>query len=818
MTTPATREQLEAQVDLLLSQLELSEKLHLLGGQPKCGATFGCERIGLPPLRMSDGPMGVHWWCGQAVAYPALICAAASWDPLVWWNLGQALGQDCRARGVHLLLAPGVNQYRSPLCGRNFEYCGEDPYLSSRVGVEFIRGVQSCNVSCTVKHFAANFQEYDRHNVSSDIDERTLQEIYLPAFKAAVIEAECGALMTAYNPLNGVHCSESAHLIRDILKGDWAFDGLVMSDWTSTYDPIAAANAGLDLEMPTAEKMCANNLAPALENGKVSQDVIDDKIRRLLRLALRFGWFTPNFVEGSIDDVDTRNRGVALDVARAGIVLLKNERGVLPLDDKTLKKVAVIGPNAHPCVFSGGGSALTNPTRTTSTLEGIQSALQGRATVTHANSLAGEASRLAFGFGDFESELGAGLKGEYFEGPSFEGTPARVSLDSRIDFKWGPSSPLPESAHVEFSVRWTGKLRVNRSGLFAAYFKTFNNACRVWIDGQLLLDSWNSEQHGVAKQVIELTHETSHSVIIEWAKRQYWSGMQFGLVPENGDISSLDDCVSSAKDADAAILCVGFNEETEGEGFDRPFAMDVRQEELIRAIAAVQSNTVVVVNAGGAVDMRQWLHTVPAVVYAFYPGQEGGQALAEILFGKCEPSGRLPFTMERNPEDRSAFDCYHADPETKRVELKDKLEVGYRHFDRRELEPLFPFGFGLSYTQFSMSNLELSKSAMLDSESIEVAVDVCNEGGRMGCEVVQVYVSDLASSLPRPVKELKAFKKVTLGSGERQTVKFVLDRRALEFYDPNENGFVVEAGRFAILVGSHARSTPLRAEFDVVQH
>jgi len=815
-TTSCSDEELDQQIGALLGRLNRADKLRLLGGQPTCGATFECEKIGLPPLRMSDGPMGVHWWCSRAVAYPALICGAAAWDTRIWRSLGQALGRDCRARGVHILLAPGVNLYRSPLCGRNFEYCGEDPHLASRVAVEFIRGVQEYGVSCTVKHLAANFQEYDRHNVSSDMDERTLNEVYLRAFRAAVTEANCGAVMTAYNLLNGVHCSEHDHLIRDILKGKWQFDGLVMSDWTSTYDPVAAANAGLDLEMPHADRMTAANLEPAIESGQVREDVIDDKIRRMLRLALRFDWLTPRTESDPMDVVDSRNRQVALEVARAGVVLLKNECRVLPLDPCCLRKVVVLGPNAHPAIFSGGGSALTNPTGTTSVLDGIQALVRGQADVIFSDCIGREPSRLAFEFSGFESELGAGLRGEYFDNSSLEGEPRRVVLDSTIDFKWGPSTPLSESKSVAFSVRWTGTLHVEQSGTYGVHCKTFNNACRVWINGQQILDSWNDAQHGVAKTLIELTPGKSYPIRIEWSKRQYWSGMQLGLEIENRAFPTLDESVALARDADAAIVCVGFSEETEGEGFDRPFAMDPRHEELILAVAAAQPKTIVVVNAGGAVDTRRWLDAVPALIYGFYPGQEGGQAIAEVLFGACNPSGRLPFTFEREPEDRSSFACYHADPASKRVELADKLDVGYRHFDKRGIEPLFPFGFGLSYTEFSIENLKLSRSEMTATGRIEAQVEVTNNGVHAGSEVVQLYVGNPGARLPRPTKELKAFDKVALAPGERKTITFVIDQRALESFDPEVGDFVVAPGRFVVFVGKNAGSTPLQAGFSVV--
>jgi beta-glucosidase len=359
--TPPSPE-VERRIQSLIDQLGTDEKVLLLGGKPgqsgpqANSATFALERIGLPELRMADGPTGVHWWCDASTAYPALIAAAASFDENLWYRLGTALGRDCRARGVHILLAPGVNIYRSALCGRNFEYAGEDPFLSSRFAVAYIRGLQDQGVSATVKHFAVNFMEYARHTVSSDVDERTLHEIYFPAFKAAVTEGGCGALMTAYNLVNGVHCSEHAGLILDTLKGAWEFDGVVMSDWLSTYSVATAMNAGLDLEMPTADQFTAANLLPVLESGEVSRAALDDKVRRVLRLAACFGWLDHEQKDPTIPYDDPVTAQVALDIARAGVVLLKNDRNLLPLDRGQLRSIAVLGPYAHPAVFGGGGS------------------------------------------------------------------------------------------------------------------------------------------------------------------------------------------------------------------------------------------------------------------------------------------------------------------------------------------------------------------------------------------------------------------------------------------------------------------------------
>src|SRR5512133_1543844 len=463
--------EVEQRVEGLLSQLTQDEKLSLLGGQPQRGATFAIERLGIPELRMADGPMGVHWWCSHATAYPAMICAAASWDKQLWHRLGESLGRDARARGVHILLAPGVNLYRSPLCGRNFEYAGEDPHLAAQTAVGLIRGVQSQGVCATVKHFAANFQEYDRHHVSSDVDERTLHEIYLPAFEASVKEAGVGALMTAYNRVNGVYCSEHFYLLSEVLKGYWQFDGLVMSDWVSTYSAEGAANAGLDLEMPTAVWLKAEHLLPLLATGRIRVGIIDDKVRRLLRLAVSFGWLDRPQLDTSVPEDDPQSRQVALEVARAGIVLLKNDH-LLPFDATKLKTLAVLGPYAHPAIIGGGGSAYTTTFDSTSVLDGLRRQLGETVRIVHAIGPDPNPQRIVFSNSDFGSDLGPGLRAEYFNNENLSGDPVVVRLDERLDFRWGAAAPMPEITIEHFSAHWRGWFEAKSSGRHVVYARS----------------------------------------------------------------------------------------------------------------------------------------------------------------------------------------------------------------------------------------------------------------------------------------------------------------------------------------------------------
>ncbi len=808
-------ESVEQRVEQLLGALSLEEKIRLLGGKPGPGgpqansATYGIEHIGLPELRMADGPTGVHWWCEHSTTYPALLCAAASWDGELWYRLGAALGRDCRARGVHILLAPGVNIYRSPLCGRNFEYAGEDPWLSSRFGVAYVRGVQDQGVCATIKHYAVNFQEYGRHTVSSDVDERTLHEIYLPAFRAAVVEGGTGALMTAYNPVNGVHCSQHAPLIDETLKRDWGFDGVVMSDWLSTYDAAGAANAGLDLEMPTGIQFCEAKLLPLLESGEVEQRTIDDKVRRLLRLAVCFGWLDGPQKDDEIPYEDPVTAQVALDVARQGMVLLENRRGVLPLDRREIGSIAVLGPYAHPAVYGGGGSSLSPPHRTTSVLEGVRR-IAPKVEVLYARGPDPNPQRGVFEASDFGCEQGHGLWGEYFDGPELEGEPALQRLDEVIDFSWGVEPPAESIRQARFCVRWSGWIEPEQTGKHVFHARSHDSAYRIWLDGELLVDAWSGAMNGPQRVDRRLEAGRRYSIRIEFKKTRFFTGMQFGWCATDGGAAEIAECVQLASRADAAIVTVGWDNVSEAEGFDRQFSMSPELEQLLLRVAEVQPNTIVVVTAGGNLDMDRWAPRVAGVIHTFYPGQAGGQAIAEIVFGLVNPSGKLPFTMERRQEERSSFDCYQDDDGDRRVRLSDGIFTGYRHADARGIEPRYPFGFGLSYTTFEYGPISLSASSVPVSrlqagENVVVSVEVKNTGERGGGEVVQVYVSDEEASLPRPPKELKGFARLALAPGESRLVEVALGAAAFSFYDPAQHAFRVEPGRFRIHVGASSR-------------
>ncbi|MDX2110544.1 MAG: glycoside hydrolase family 3 C-terminal domain-containing protein [Verrucomicrobiota bacterium] len=807
----------EARVNALIQQLTLDDKIRMLGGHHKEGMTLDIPRVGIPNFWMADGPVGVHWWTKESTAYPALIALAASWDEALAYKMGEALGRDCRSRGVHILLAPGVNLYRSPLCGRNFEYLGEDPILSGKLATAYIRGVQDQGVAATVKHFAANFQEYDRHGISSDADERTLREVYLKAFEMAVKDGGTAALMTAYNLINGEHCSEHDWLLQTVLKGEWGYSGLVMSDWDSTYSAVGAVANGLDLEMPWAKRMTAEQLKPALANGLITVAMLDDKVRRLLRLAVCFGWLDHPQKDETIPYRDPKTEAVALEVARRGITLLKNDSATLPYDPATTRKVVVLGHAGVQPMICGGGSAYTTPHRLVTLVEGLKQLLP-EADIKHFTAVDLERPAKAFaGCMLYSPDGERGLRGEYFNNRTLAGTPALVRLDAQVDFGWYHANPIaPEVDKANFSIRWTGEIRPTKTAKHILFAKPHDAYYRVLLDDVVVMESGKIPVSRLQSATMELKAGRSYKVQIEYFKDRDWNAMRFGWEPVDAAFVDYECALHAASEADAVIVTAGFTGEIEGEGYDREFGLDLAQEALINSACSANPKTAVVLFSGSAVDVTQWLASTPALLHNWFPGQEGGLALAEVLLGKINPGGRLPFTWEKRLQDRSSFPYYHDTDGDKRVLLGDGVFGGYRHFDRAGIAPQFPFGFGLSYTTFALANLQVAKACITAGEVVLVTVDVSNTGSREGTTTVQLYVSDVDARLPRPIKELKSFTSVTLAAGEKRTITFAVTESMLNYFDPDAKQWVAEPGVFDVLVGFDAGECPLKASLTLL--
>ena len=805
----------ERRVARLLARLTLDEKILLLGGEHK--ATRGLPAKGIPAFRFADGPMGVHWWCDRSTAYPATVALAAGWDRKLAYGMGAAVGRDARGRGVHVLLGPGVNLYRSPLCGRNFEYMGEDPELAASLASALVRGVQDQGVAATVKHYAVNFQEYDRHQISSDVDARTLRECYLLAFERVVVEAGVGALMTAYNLVNGRHCSEHDELINGVLKGEWRFAGLVMSDWASTYSAVGAAQAGLDLEMPTPLHLNAEKLKPALAQGLITLDMIDDKVRRLLRLAVCFGWLDRDQKDASIPESDPTTMAVALEVARKGTVLLKNDGALLPLNRARAKKLVVLGSQAAQPAISGGGSGYTPPTRVCSLLEGVRALAGPELEVAYFPAArTPDYDQLAARSEFFTSSGQPGLEVSYFSNRQLSGPPSVQRVEPRLDYRWiDGGTAFPDGVNRDhFAVRWQGVLRPRQSGRHHLFLQAIDGAVRCWLDGRCVVDA-TGKTGGLFEVEVEGTQGQDIPLVVEYTQmRGYgWCHLLGGWFHEEEVRVDYAAALQAAHAADAVVVCAGFTKHTEGEGFDRSFALDSITEQLIVDAVAANDRTAVVLHAGGGVDMERWGAQAKAILHAWYPGQEGGRAAAEILFGLTNPSGKLPITIERRLADRSSTVCYYDEDGDGRVALTDGIFGGYRHFDRTGVAPRFAFGHGLSFTTFVYANLRITPSRAKAGQSVRVSLDVRNTGTRSGDEVVQLYVGDPKSRLPRPVRELKDFARVSLKPGQQKTVRFTLSARHLRYYDPDQAGWVVEPGRFDIAVGASSADIRLRGRF-----
>ena len=650
-----------ATIESLVSQMTLEEKAALCTGATAWSST-PVERLGIPAMVVSDGPHGVRRTTSSdelnaesfpATCFPTASCMASTWDPELVEAVGKALGEECIALGVNVVLGPGANIKRTPLGGRNFEYFSEDPYLAGQMAVAHIKGVQSQGVGTSLKHFAVNNQEYQRFSIDAEVDERALREIYLPAYETAVMQAHPWTVMCAYNKLNGTYCSENRRLLVDILEKEWGFEGLVVSDWGAVHDRVASLKGGLDWEMPGPSPRRTQAVIDAVTSGKLDVALLDEACRRILGVVMKA---SQTKLGGSFD-IDAHH-ALAREVAAEGMVLLKNN-GVLPL--QAPGHIAVIGRAAQIAHFQGGGSSHINPTRVDVPIDELRR-LAGSAEITYA-----------------------------------EGYPEN--------------------------------------------------------------DSFNQEM--------------------------------------------IDQAVAAARKSEVALLYIALPAYKESEGYDRTdLDLTKQQVALIQAVTGVQPNSVVILNNGAPVVMSDWIDGTAAVLEAWMMGQAGGGAIADVLYGKVNPSGKLAETFPLRLADTPAF--LHYPGENGEVRYGEGLYVGYRYYDAKQVPVLFPFGYGLSYTTFAYSNPRVSAASFNDVDGVVVAVDVTNTGKMTGKEIVQVYVHDRKSSLSRPMKELKGFAKVDLQPGETKTVSIPLDFRAFAFYNPVYEQWVTEDGEFDLLIGASA--------------
>jgi beta-glucosidase len=808
---------IEAKAHAMVAKLTLEQKIDLLGGVDGM-YTHPAPAINLPRFKMSDASVGVRTW-GPTTAFAGGVTLAATWDRDFARKLGEALGKDARARSVNFLLGPGVNIARSPINGRNFEYLSEDPFLNGDMVVPFIQGVQSQGVIATVKHYALNNQEYNRHNVDSEADERTMREIYLPAFEAAVTKGHVDAVMNSYNLINGVHATQNEFLNLKVLKGEWGFKGILMSDWDATYDAVGAANNGLDLEMPGPRFMNAKNLLAAVKDGTVKEATIDDKLMRLFCTVLRYGFLDRPQFDPADSTYSVADRAVALQGARESITLLKNEGQTLPLDLAKVKTIAIIGPNAWPAVTGGGGSSEAQAFEPVSILTGIANLAGPDVHVLYTRGLP-EMNDVFW-----NTHWAGKVKVATYPSKDFTGTPETADAQGIANWKdewWGPEDKTPRS------IRYTAAFKAEKTGKYLVLAAiSGNDSYKVTIDGKALTSPPHAEGQAPQFWTLDLTAGQQVNVVADYLPG--FVGVRFGLgMTYEPDLISAEAKEFAAK-ADVVIVAVGFNHGTEGEGADRTFELPWGQDSLIETVAAANPRTIVTLTGGGGMDTRRWLDKVPALLHTFYPGQEGGTAVAEVLFGKHNPEGKLPVSFDRSWDENPSAKYYYPIPgadttlhvtETDgrkvdyvipHVKYEDGLMVGYRYWTTTGKHPLFPFGYGLSYTTFSFSKLQAPATAASGS-TVPVSFDVTNTGTVAGAEVAQLYVSDPSAKATRPERELKGFEKVRLAPGETKHITLNLDARAFSYWDNAAHKWTIDPGKFVVRVGDSSENTPLHAD------
>ncbi len=813
-------------VEDLLRQMTVQEKVAMLAGTNDW-YTVPVERLGIPSLKTSDGPNGARGAGGftggvKAACFPAEISLASTWDTDLLARVGQALAREAKMKGAQVLLAPTVNIQRSPLGGRNFECFSEDPYLSARLAVAYITGLQQEGVGASLKHYVCNDEEFERFTISSEVRERALREIYLLPFQVAVREAHPWTIMAAYNLVNGIAASENPYLLTEILRQEWGFDGAVISDWFySVKSTAASVDAGLDLEMPSPQWR-GEKLLAAVERGEVAEVTIDTSVRRLLQLLVKAGLFEhPEAVPEQAIDLP-EHRALIREAGAEGCVLLKNEQQILPLQREQLSSIAVIGPNARMAQIMGGGSAQVNAHYAVTPFEGIVARGGDHASVRYEQGCTNykllpllESDLLLAG----TQGTAHGLAVEYFTTPELAGAPIWKETQPKSELSWFGEMPGGVDPQ-QFALRATGRFTPRESGPHTFGLISIGRS-RLYIDGQQVIENWTEQTKegdflgmggAEARTTVTLGAGRTYLLTLEFAKSEAvpLGSLHLGCLPPV-PADTIERAVRLAAASDVAIVCVGFGGEWQSEGFDRQsLALPGKQDALVEQVAAANPRTIVVLNTGSPITMP-WLSSVAAVLQAWYPGQECGNAIADVLFGETNPSGKLPQTFPQRLEDTPTYLDFPG--ENGKIYYGEGLFVGHRYYEKKKVAPLFPFGFGLSYTTFSYSSLRLSSQEIAPDETLQVSIDITNTGQRAGKEIVQVYVRDEQASLGRPEKELKAFAKVQLEPGERQTVALSLGRDALAYYDDLAHSWVAEAGEFEVLVGASSQDIRARATF-----
>jgi len=800
-------------LETLLDAMTLDEQVSLLSGAD-FWRTVPIPRLNIPAVKVSDGPNGARGGIfkdGPSTAcFPAGIALAATWNPELLKKTGAALGVEALLKGARVLLAPTVNLHRTVLNGRNFECHSEDPWLSSEMAVAYIRGVQSTGVAATIKHFVGNESEFQRMTMSSDIPERALRELYLLPFERAVKEAGVWAVMTSYNRLDGTFASDHRRLVTDVLRNEWGFDGLVMTDWFAGHDTVASVQAGTDLEMPGPARERGTTLVQAVENGRLPAAAVRDCARRVLQLMERVGSFAdPVIPEEQAENVPA-HQALIRTLGAEGTVLLKNSANTLPLAPQAGQRVALIGQAASVPQIMGGGSATVNAHYRVSPLDGLQAQWPG-ATFSH---------HVGADIHRWVPVVNAAMDIEYFNSADLSGpVVSRQTLENSEPVWVGNNPDGVNGKH--FSARARLRYTATESGNYQ-FSLISAGLSRARINGELAIDAWTGWSRGETYFTFgceEVVHQRPLqagevcAIEIEYTTAAPddipFRAMRFGAHRMRGE-ADIAAAVEAARNADVAIVFVGLNAEWDNEGLDRhQLALPHAQDELVLRVAAANPRTVVVLQTGSPVAVP-WLDRVPALLQAWYPGQECGNAIADVLLGAAEPGGRLPQTWPLRLADMVGHGSLSQYPGVDgHVRYAEGVFIGYRHYQRNDLPVQFPFGYGLSYSQFEYGALRgvpasLAPAAVDAAQAVTLEVDVRNTGSRAAQAVVQLYVSDSAASVERPRQELKAFAKLHLAPGASGTARLTLPLRAFAFYDESAHCWKAEAGEFTLHAGTSA--------------
>ncbi|KAL1659725.1 glycoside hydrolase family 3 protein [Schizophyllum commune] len=832
-------------IDEVISKLSVSQKVKLLCGKG-WWHTEPVPEVGIPSMRMSDGPNGVRgtqFFNGvPSSAFPSSTGLGSSFDVDLAEEVGKALADECRAKGCHILLGPTVNTQRSPLGGRGFESFSEDPVLNGTIAAAYINGLQSKGVSATIKHFVANDQEFERFSISADVSERALREIYLKPFQIALKKGNPWAFM--YNRVNGLHVSEDKRLLNDVLRKEWGFNGLIMSDWIGVYSTTESIKAGLDLEMPGPTAMRGRAVERAMAGGKLDVSDLDFCVRNILGL-LKRAYASGIPFDGPEEGLDTPEVRALLRRASAdATVLLKNDKGVLPLKPST-KSIAVIGPNAKYAMTSGGGSARLLSTYTISPLEGIEG--EAKKIGAEVRYKIGATSHKYLPLLDGYIKQANGEPGalvEFWnEEPSEDFTSVQANLASSVKpAVWSTPTKSTtcflmdgiDASKVNYKcwIRFSTKFTPDESGDWDFGLNLAGRG-NLFLDGKLVIDLSTNPELGeaffglgtvdVKRTVKGLKAGQTYDLEIRINSADFqarsspfecYGGIRLGAMPSTDAEEAIREAVEVARASDVALLIIGLNHDWESEGFDRQdMKLPGLTNRLVSEVLKANPNTVVVNQSGTPVEMP-WVDEAHTLLQAFYGGNEVGTGLADVLFGNVNPSGKLALTFPKRLEDNPSHLFFGSQGETLgRVLYNEGIYVGYRGFEKRDLAPLFPFGYGITYSSFEYSDLSLSP--LSDTGDLTVTFKIKNTSSNAGREVAQVYVTDPESTAPRPAKELKGFTKVALQPGETKAATVVLDKDAFSYYDERKASWVAEKGKFGIWVGASSADIKLKGEAEL---